>query len=69
MYRKQVIFRFTGDQVDALDQLKRSLRTGTHAEALRRGINLAILAGSADREGYKIVLEKSGEMRQILKIS
>ncbi len=69
MFGKQVIFRFTGDQIKALDQLMCGLHTETHAEALRRGINLANVVASADREGYRIVLEKQGEPRQILKIS
>ncbi|MEX1034726.1 MAG: hypothetical protein WDZ54_02135 [Sneathiella sp.] len=69
MFRKQLNFRFTGDQIKALDHLQESLHTETYSEALRKGINLANAVVVANNEGYTIIFEKKGEKSYILKIS
>ena len=69
MSKKQLVFRFSGDQVKVLDQLRCRLEADTHAEALRRSINIAHAIAIAESEGYTIIMEKDGEDPQIFKIS
>jgi len=64
---KQVSFKFDGNQVDALENIRTKLHANTQAEAIRKSLNLTSALATAKSKGYKIILEsKDGEKQELL---